>query len=314
MKDTTMFVTEPFIPTTPGHLALLRQALNDDAHMLAQVQGAFAGERIRGLCLVVDGKPVAFTGWRWKDAPATFAQLVFLHSAAADPQPITTLTLQTLAALRETAEVIEVPSPVMTPAFRAALQAQGFVFFERCTMLRPLAEGELAEAPLPEGYTIAIWGDQHQLQAEHVALISSDPCEIDATVVPDAVGQRLVEILRNMRVGRYPRIERWNAAASLVAVTPTGDVCGYIATVASEGMGFVADMVVHPAHRRQGLARLLLMRSMAACQADGLATMGLAVTTLNPAQYLYLSLGFEPADCGDVAVWWRDGRQLQWRE
>ncbi len=310
-----MFSTQPFIPTTPGHLTLLRQALGDDADLLARVQEAFAEEKMQGMCQLVDGRPVAFTGWRWKDAPPTYAQLVFLHSEAGiPPQPVTAVTNDTLTTLWETAEVIEVPSPVVTPAFQAALQAQGFVFFERCTMLRPLAGENLLEAVLPPGYTITVWGDQHQTQAEHVALAANAPTEIDAVAVPDATGKRLVEILRNMRIGRYPGIDRWHAAASLVVLTPAGDVCGYIATVVAQDMGFVADMAVHPAHRRKGLARVLLARSMAACQSDGLATMGLAVTTRNPAHELYASLGFEAATCGDVAVWWRDGRQAQWRE
>lgn len=310
-----MLLTQPFTPTTPDHLALLRQALDDDANLIARVQEAFAEERMQGLCRVLDGRPIAFTGWRWKDAPPTFAQLVFLHSEAdVAPEPIAALMDDTLAVLRETAEVIEVPSPVATPAFHTALQAEDFVFFERCTMLRPLAGENLPEAALPPGYTIMIWGDQHQTQAEHIALAANAPNEIDAVAVPDATGKHLVEILRNMRIGRYPGIDRWHAAASLVVLTPAGDVCGYIATVVAQEMGFVADMAVHPAHRRKGLARVLLARSMAACQSDDLATMGLAVTTRNPARALYASLGFEAATCGDVAVWWRDGRQAQWRE
>ncbi|MCB9452465.1 MAG: GNAT family N-acetyltransferase [Anaerolineaceae bacterium] len=309
-----MFATQPFVPTQPGHLALLRQALGDDAEILAQVQEVFAEGKIQGLCGTVDGQPVAFTGWRWKDTPPTYAQLMFLYARpdAAD-EGVMALTDVTLTTLRETADVIEVPSPVATPAFRTALQGQDVVFFERCTMLRSIAGDSLPDAALPEGYRLEIWGDQHQIQVEHVALAANQHTEIDAAAVPDATGERLVAILRNMRIGSYPGIDRWHAAASLVVLTPAGDVCGYIATVVSEEMGFVADTAVHPAHRRQGLARLLLTQSIAACQADGLTKMGLAVTTRNPARNLYASLEFETATCGDLGVWWRDGRQLPWR-
>ncbi|MBZ0277807.1 MAG: GNAT family N-acetyltransferase [Anaerolineae bacterium] len=309
-----MFSIQPFIPTIPGQLALLRRALADEADVLAKVQEAFAEERMRGLCLSVGGTPLAFTGWRWKDDPPTYAQLLFMYAApGAAPEHIAALVGETLSAIRATAAVIEIPAPVDTPDFREVLDAQDFVFFERCNLIATLSGVDLPAVSAPDGYSVAVWSDQHQPQVERVALEANPPDAIDSAAVPDAADQRLIDILRSLRVGRFPGIDRWCAASSLVALTPEGTVCGYIATVVAQGIGFVADMSIHPAHRRKGVARLLLRESMAACQHSNMPVVGLAVTTRNPARQLYESMGFSVAFCGQVGVWWRDGRHLRWR-
>jgi ribosomal protein S18 acetylase RimI-like enzyme len=75
----------------------------------------------------------------------------------------------------------------------------------------------------------------------------------------------------------------------------------------------IIDLAVDPAHQHQRIAQALLVRSMTLCLKQGAQAVVLPLTKGNPAQETCAQLGFHAADCGEVAMWWRDGRQRQWR-
>ena len=56
---------------------------------------------------------------------------------------------------------------------------------------------------------------------------------------------------------------------------------------------FVLEFAIHPAYRRQGLGRILLMNAIRTAADRGLAGVQLGVTMDNPARQLYESIGFE---------------------
>lgn len=59
---------------------------------------------------------------------------------------------------------------------------------------------------------------------------------------------------------------------------------------------FLIELFVHPQHRRQGLARALLVRSIAPLRAAEAATVALRVDSTNtPAVELYRSIGLQIA-------------------
>lgn len=254
--------------------------------------------------------------WSWANASKTFARIPTIyiepHAPPALGAMLVTDILNTVQGVPGI-EAIEVHARGESPGVRDALIDHDLVFFERCQMVLPLAEMPGLDMVLPDGYQLLVWTDDHQPEVEQVALACQQD-DIDYAAVPDAAGYKLVETLRKLRSNDFPGIDHWLADASFVVWEPQKGVVGYIATVQVRNFCFIADMVVHPEHRRRGLARSLMLRSMAVCLEDGFETAVLAVTTRNPARHLYESLGFKQADCGETAIWWYDARQVAWRE
>lgn len=75
----------------------------------------------------------------------------------------------------------------------------------------------------------------------------------------------------------------------------------------ADGLAVVEDVVVHPAHRRRGIARALLTAALSSLStASSLERVALAVRAGPPAEPLYSSLGFVPL--ADVRAWLRAER------
>ncbi|HEX3054164.1 MAG TPA: GNAT family N-acetyltransferase [Aggregatilineaceae bacterium] len=199
-----------------------------------------------------------------------------------------------------------------SPGARDALLRRDAVFFGRCEMVCDL-NGSLAESPLADGYHLVQWTDEVNPAVETVGLAALAGT-IDEVAVPDTMPEQFIEVLRQLRANEYPGLMGWNDAASGVILDGEGRAAGYIGICTAGGMGFVADIAVHPAHQRRGLGRAMMMHSMRMCREQHYTQMGLAVTTRNPAQHLYEALGFRVVECGETAIWWRDGRQVAWRE
>jgi len=71
-----------------------------------------------------------------------------------------------------------------------------------------------------------------------------------------------------------------------------------------DGLVVVDDVVTHPAHRRRGIARVLLGTALASLRAETpLERVALGVRPASPAEALYASLGFTAA--GTVRAWLR---------
>jgi ribosomal protein S18 acetylase RimI-like enzyme len=71
-----------------------------------------------------------------------------------------------------------------------------------------------------------------------------------------------------------------------------------------DGLVVVDDVVTHPAHRRRGIARLLLGTALASLRdARSLESVALGVRPEAPAEGLYAAAGFMPV--GTVRAWLR---------
>jgi len=279
-----------------------------------RIDGRLAAGVGRALVLYdVDHIPKGLLLWHWNDAARTYAHGTTLYTEDTETQTAEALVEELFReSLNEPAlKAISVGVRGETPGAREALLKRDAVFFERCQMVCDLKAARPA-IELKNGYYLARWTEDVNPQAEAMAAAATIGT-IDEVAVPDAMAEEIVDLLRQLRRNEYPGVTGWNAEASLVMLDAQGHGAGYIAMCTVEGMAFVVDIAVHPDHRRQGLARALMMEGMRVCREQGYVQMGLAVTTRNPARNLYETLGFEAVECGENAVWWRDGRQMAWR-
>lgn len=124
----------------------------------------------------------------------------------------------------------------------------------------------------------------------------------DAAFIADTpeANRRLIEGIVAGQLGRF--LEE----ASVAIVDAAGVPGGFILTVEeSPRVGVIVDVAVDPAHRRLGLGRALMLRSLRALLALGHTAARLWVTDSNrPARALYESLGFE-ADATALIYRWR---------
>ena len=85
------------------------------------------------------------------------------------------------------------------------------------------------------------------------------------------------------------REELDNPCARFLVATENDAVVGYLGCHHIAGEGFIANVAVHPDHRRRGIARLLVQ----AAQAEDISRLMLEVRASNTAAIaLYRSLGF----------------------
>lgn len=85
------------------------------------------------------------------------------------------------------------------------------------------------------------------------------------------------------------REELDNPCAHFLVATENDAVVGYLGCHHIAGEGFIANVAVHPDHRRRGIARLLVQ----AAQAEDISRLMLEVRASNTAAIaLYRSLGF----------------------
>ena len=301
--------------------ALLRMRALDRAHdvehNLQQMQRALEAGRVSAVCLYDDlDMARGLSMWRWYGSGQTHVQVLLLYMQSIAPpvlgEALVDYVFSELVRV-VSLQAIEVRVRDDSPGVRAAWARRDLIFFERCRMVRTLRQPPLPLVPLPDGYRVVRWEEDHQAEVERLAVEAYNG-SIEAVAVPDMEGSGVVKNLRKLRAGEPSRAGSWCPDASLVAVNKRGDVVGYIATQRSADSALIADLGVHPAHRRRGLARLLVVRSMAACLKQGLSAASFAVTTRSPVRQLCNRLGFQTTDCGEVAIWWHDGRQLAWRE
>jgi ribosomal protein S18 acetylase RimI-like enzyme len=177
-------------------------------------------------------------------------------------------------------------------------------------LVRPLGVMPLPVLPVAKGYRIVPWQDDFSDSLGQVAAAAYQD-SIESVTVPGDQGRRLIDQLRKTWESEpeHPATD-----FSQFVLDQRGQLVGYAAVSALNGGAQIVDLAVLPAHRRRGLARVLLVRSMAICQQRNLDAVSVATTTRNPARQLYNQLSFRAVDCGEVAIWWRDGRQLTWRE
>lgn len=278
-------------------------------------QGLEAG-RLHGL-RVLDGAGVArgLAVWRWQDAARTYAQIVLSYVLPDSPDAFSTALVagvyEQLAAVHSV-QVVEARLRHTDAGVRAAWLNCDFAFFERCRMTRALGRVPLPVVPVPRGYRIRPWDASYDAEVAEVAA-AAQAHSIDRAALPAWQPDDMPHLLHTMRAGTYRPDHVWHLDASRV-MAHEGEVVGYIAALAYEETATIVHLGVLPRYRRKGLARALLIYSLMGAQSAQLDGAELAVTTRNPARPLVEQLGFQPVECGDVAIWWRDGRQLAWRE
>jgi len=162
-------------------------------------------------------------------------------------------------------------------------------------MVIDLRRVELPEPNLKPGYFFVAWNSD--LISRHAWVkYKSFQGEIDSYVFR-CLGERLgcEQLMQNIaaRENFLPQ------ATWLVCYRSpeTGEVtdCGTIQGVGpeSDGVGAIQNVGVVPEHRRQGIGRALLLKSLAGFREAGLFRVCLDVTASNePAVLLYQSLGF----------------------
>ena len=284
----------------------------DPEESLLQIRRAMERGRLQAVCLYDDAeKPRGFAAWRWHgdDHAQVIVQYVLPIVPSALGEALVDYIFSELMRAHDV-QVIEARMRDSSPGVRAAWVRHDAVFFERCRLIRTLGQVPVPILPTPPGYRIERWTEGLLPQIDAISLAAHQD-GIEAVAVPElAEGSVTARVL-----GARPSDEKqWRSDISLVAIDRTNRVVGCVAVTEASGDAVVLDLAVHPQHRRRGLGRLLLARSMAACRAAGLATVTVGVTTRNPARCLADQLGFQPATCGEVAIWWRDGRQIVWRE
>lgn len=289
----------------------------DVERSLDQIRAGFQAGKLTGACLYDPlDQARGLAVWRWHDSQQTIVQIVLLYIQPVAPlETADHLVEQVLLTVRQVPSLalIEARLRDTATAVRVAWARQGMAFFERCRMVRMLAQPPLPVLPTPARYHVARWNDAHQVQVERLASLAY-ASTIDAVVVPDSQPERVVKRLRRLQMSDFPGIDAWNGEASLVVLGKNDEVAGFIALAQAANKAVVADLAVHPAHQHRGLARLLLLRSMNTCLRQGIHSVSLAVTTRNPVRALCNQLGFQATDCGDVGIWWHDGRQHEWEE
>ncbi len=299
------------------HLLRIRAELRDRApdESVEQVRTALATGRINAVSLVDDdGTAHGIAAWRWSDRTQTYAQVLFLYTPPEAPSEHSALLADHLVPIlmaAPTLQVIEARLRDESPGVREAWQTHDFALFKRCRARRPLSKTTpLPIMPIPDGYRLAAWNDDHDSQAERVAT-AAYTAGIELVAVPHPP-QTPAAALHSARTG-----STWIAGASSVALDKRDHVVGYIAIThptENTDSACILDLAIHPDHRKRGLARSLLIRGMRACGQQAIPAITVTFTLQNPARRIFDQLSFQPIDCGEIAIWWRDGRQLKWRE
>lgn len=283
---------------------------------LQNMRSALEAGKLFVSCLYDDYQlPRGIAAWRWHDSRHTHAQVLVLYTQPVTPPELgEALVRHVFSSLADvpSLNVIETRMRDDSPGVRAAWTRRGVMFFERCRMIRPLYQTPIPILAVPPHYRLVRWEDEHQAQVEQLAL-SVYAGTIDAVVVPDTQPSRIVKSLRRLRTGEQAGVEAWNKEASLVILDKREQVVGYVAMALGGDGALIGDLAVHEAHRRRGLARVMLVRSMTTCFKQGVPSISFAVTTRNPIHSLCGQLGFRATDCGEVGIWWRDGRQSEWK-
>ncbi|MBN1565555.1 MAG: GNAT family N-acetyltransferase [Anaerolineae bacterium] len=282
----------------------------DPDESVASIRAALAAGRIEAAALLDDDETAhGIAAWRWSDRERTYAQVLFLYTPRdADPDHSALLVDHIVTTLTATPDlrVIEARLRDEAPGIRPAWRNHDFVIFERCRVRRSLSHDTLLPIiPIPNGYHVVPWRTQHNAQAEAIAT-NAHRGGVEPVAVPNMMQHHLAT-LRSARTG-----PDWSAEASSIALDKQNQVVGYVAVTRSDETATILDLAVDPAHQDRGLAGALLIRTMRICLHQGIPAITAVFTMQNPIQLLFNRLSFHPVDCGQIAVWWYDKRQLEW--
>lgn len=308
---------------TPAAAQVLRQRARDRGHdaerRIRHITEALAARRIRAACQFDDsGTPCGFAAWRvWPlDDSLRRAQVIILYTVPeAPPTSGAALVEHVFRDLQLSPTVIMIEARLRdeVPGARAAWLARGCVVFERCHMVHTLDDVMLPATPLPRRYQLIRWKPDHHEGVKAVAQRAHTD-NVESVTLPDLWGDLLLRRLRIRVEGEQLGVGDWLPGVSFVALHRSRKVVGYIAIEQAGNQARIVDHAVHPSHRGKGIGRALLLYSLAQCLECNVEAVTVGLSVRNPAFRLYQRAGFAPDSCGDVAIWWEDGRQLAWRE
>jgi ribosomal protein S18 acetylase RimI-like enzyme len=247
------------------------------------------------------------TGWVLPGSPGGLAVLSVhgpravghLHvEEGADPIPrgIALLTALRAHVPREAAQTVVGVTGLRDPEERAVEAAfavdPGFSVLRRFRLVRATSDsGTVPDSPFPPGARRLPVRDLPLPLLAQLDWAAFQGTSDEAFVAEDvAADQRLLDDILQGRLGRFLD------EASAALVDDHDQLNGAILTAEeSPRCAVFLDLVVHPAFRRQGVARSMLRWGTRAAAALGYSTVSLWVTETNrPARSLYEQFGFGP--------------------
>ena len=195
------------------------------------------------------------------------------------------------------------PSGAHSGLFREA----GFEIYHRLFMVQPL-EGRWSapRGTLPTGLELRPWRDEDLNAAAR--LISEAYRGHPDSLINDQYHSVHGSLRFLHNIVRYSGCGTFSPMASHVVVDRgTREVVALVlGSRVSPQSGHITQLCVHPAYRRQGMARLLLTVAAAQFVRQGVSEISLTVTEANAdAIELYKSEGYENRHVFDAAVWER---------
>lgn len=153
-------------------------------------------------------------------------------------------------------------------------------------MLRPLAE-PIPEPVPPPGFTLRHVAGEGEVEA-YVALHRA------------AFGTEHMTVAHRLMIMRDPD---YRADGDLVLVAPDGALAAFCVcqihpsenAATGQRWGWTDPIGVHPAYRRRGLGRAILLAGLGYLRAQDMETAALGASSTNPAVRLYESTGFRTA-------------------
>lgn len=312
---------EPLRTLSADGEALLRMRAAEHARdpeaTLSQVRRALDARRLSAVCLYDDaGHARGLAAWRWAGAAHVHALVIIQYVQPVAPPALGAALVDYLFSellpLPELA-VIEGRLRDRSPGVREAWERHQAVRFERCRMVRVLGRVPVPIVATPDGFRTVPWLSDHMAGVEQVAA-AAYAHSIDRVAVPEIAAEGAVALIYRLRAGERSLAGSWHERGSLVLLDGREAVVGYLAAARYGDRVRIVDLAVHPRYQRRGLGQVLVARALGACFNQGIVAVEWDVTTRNPARQLANRIGFQPVTCGEIGLWWRDGRQLPWCE
>ncbi len=172
--------------------------------------------------------------------------------------------------------------------------SKGFERLDRKYMSLPRAKLlNLSEVELPEGY---VWEEYQSKDRNEIAKLvhEANVGNVDMKVFPNFFSsiEASISLIDNIERNVYGTYKEGYSLIIRKGNEPVGVI---FLTLLSPDTGYIPDICIHKEHRKRGLGKAMMTKSMKAMaeREPAMNTMDLDVTLANPARFLYESLGVE---------------------